>query len=60
MAVFSKVWRGVPEGEIYPVTYGPGDECPPELEGAATAVDALEGVPEGGKPKASARGKAAE
>ncbi|WP_198388661.1 hypothetical protein [Burkholderia ubonensis] len=54
MAVFSKVWRGVPEGKIYPVTYEPGDECPPELEGAAAAADALEG----GKPKASARGRA--
>ncbi|KVD79860.1 hypothetical protein WL05_21040 [Burkholderia ubonensis] len=58
MAVFSKVWRGVPAGKIYPVTYEPGDECPPELEGAAAAADALDGAPEGGKPKAAARGKA--
>lgn len=55
MAVFSKAWRGVPDGEIYPVTYEPGDECPPELESAAGAADALEGS----KSKASARGKAA-
>jgi hypothetical protein len=54
MAVFSKAWRGVPDGEIYPVAYVPGDDCPPELESAAGAADALEG----GKPKASARGKA--
>ncbi|WP_179098881.1 hypothetical protein [Burkholderia pseudomallei] len=53
MAVFSKAWRGVPDGEIYPVTYEPGDECPPELESAAAAADVLEA----GKPKASARGK---
>ncbi|WP_057199561.1 HeH/LEM domain-containing protein [Acidovorax sp. Root217] len=25
----------VPNGEIYPVTYMPGDECPPELEATA-------------------------
>ncbi|WP_185626027.1 hypothetical protein [Burkholderia cenocepacia] len=54
MAVFSKDWRGVPDGEIYPVAYEPGDECPPELEFAAAAADALEG----GKSKAAARGKA--
>ena len=27
-----KQFDGVPNGEIYPVTYMPGDECPPELE----------------------------
>lgn len=34
----SKQFRGVPDGEIYPVTYEPGDEVPPELEAAARAL----------------------
>ena len=40
---FTKEFAGVPEGEVYPVNYGVGDECPPELEEAALeqgAVDA--------------------
>ena len=43
---------GVPDGKIYPVQYQPGDECPPELEAAATelgafsdAESAIEGEP---------------
>ena len=42
MAKFAKPFRGVPAGEIYPVQYQPGDECPPELEKAAKALGALE------------------
>lgn len=39
---FSKAFRGVPAGEIYPVDFKVGDECPAELEAAAAAVGALE------------------
>lgn len=39
---FSKAFRGVPAGEIYPVDYEAGDECPADLESAAAAVGALE------------------
>lgn len=39
---FSKAFRGVPSGEIYPVEFNAGDECPAELESAAAAVGALE------------------
>lgn len=38
---FTKVFRGVPDGGIYPVEYQPGDTCPPELAHAASEVDAL-------------------
>lgn len=38
---FSKVFRGVPDGGIYPVEYQPGDVCPPELEAAAVECDAV-------------------
>lgn len=38
----SKAFRGVPAGEIYPVDYQAGDECPAELESAAADVGALE------------------
>lgn len=37
-----KEFQGVPDGEIYPVTYGPGDDCPPELEATARHFGALE------------------
>lgn len=39
---FIKEFRGVPDGDIYPVQYVAGDECPPELEAAATASGVLE------------------
>lgn len=42
MAKLTKPFRGVPNGEIYPVEYHAGDECPPELEAGAIALDALE------------------
>lgn len=41
MAKFSKPFRGVPDGEIYPVEYKAGDECPKELEAAARSLGAL-------------------
>lgn len=45
---FTKPFQGVPNGEIYPVNYQPGDECPPELESAATDLGAFENPEEGG------------
>ena len=36
-----KPFLGVPDGEIYPIQYQPGDECPPELEAAATELGAF-------------------
>ena len=36
-----KPFLGVPDGEIYPVQYQSGDECPPELEAAATELGAF-------------------
>jgi len=41
MAKLTKAFRGVPDGEIYPIQYKPGDECPPELEAGARASGAL-------------------
>lgn len=38
---FAKHFFGVPAGEIYPVLYAPGDECPPELQEAALSTGAL-------------------
>ena len=45
-----RVFRGVPTGEFYPVTYQPGDVIPPELVSAAKAVDADKELPEGSLP----------
>lgn len=39
---FTKTFRGVRNGEIYPVEFAPGEECPPELEDAAASLGALE------------------
>ncbi|MDQ2822741.1 MAG: hypothetical protein M3Y65_20580 [Pseudomonadota bacterium] len=39
---FTKLFRGVPDGCIYPVGYQPGDECPPELLQAAGEAKVLE------------------
>jgi len=44
---FTKPFQGVPNGEIYPVDYKPGDECPPELESAATDLGAFDDAEEG-------------
>lgn len=40
--IFSKQFLGVRDGEIYPTTFEPGDECPPELRDAAASLEALE------------------
>lgn len=54
-----KPFLGVPDGEIYPVQYQPGDECPPELEAAATELGAFGGVASEteGEPAKSPRAK---
>lgn len=39
---FSKEFKGVRAGEIYPTTFKPGDECPPELQDAAVSEGAVE------------------
>lgn len=41
MVKLVKKFEGVPNGEIYPVTYEPGDECPEELLGAAIELGAV-------------------
>lgn len=49
---------GVPDGEIYPIQYQPGDECPPELESAATALGAFDDAgpaPDGASAKPRAK-----
>ena len=44
--IFEKPFKGVPDGEIYPVEYEPGDECPPELLDAAKAAGAVGAEPD--------------
>jgi hypothetical protein len=39
---FSKPFRGVPDGEIYPVDYEAGNECPPELLASAIELEVVE------------------
>ena len=39
---FIKPFRGVPDGEFYPVEYKVGDECPAELLEAAQSLGAVE------------------
>lgn len=52
----TKPFRGVPNGEIYPVEYKAGDECPPELEAGAVALGALaEGKKAPGKDEEAAQ-----
>ena len=51
---FTKDFRGVPDGEIYPVQYAVGDECPPELEAAALEVGAVKAKAETKKGAANA------
>ena len=48
---FSKPFRGVPDGEIYPVDYEPGQECPPELEASAIALETIDVAGAGGNDK---------
>lgn len=48
---FSAPFLGVPAGEIYPVEYAAGDECPAEFEASAAALGVLEKEEEpAGKP----------
>lgn len=54
MAKLTKPFSGVPNGEIYPVEYKAGDDCPPELEAHAAALGVLDVT---SKPK---RGKSKE
>lgn len=49
---FSQPFRGVPNGEIYPIDYEPGQECPPELEASAIALEAID-VPADQQPAAA-------
>ena len=39
--IFEKPFTGVPNGEIYPVNYEPGQECPSELLDAAKELGAV-------------------
>ncbi|MEV8518666.1 hypothetical protein ABZR86_02600 [Dyella marensis] len=41
MAKFSKAFKGVKDGDIYPTSFAKGADCPPELEEAAASVGAL-------------------
>ncbi|MBD8632748.1 hypothetical protein IFT74_15395 [Oxalobacteraceae sp. CFBP 8755] len=54
-----KPFLGVPDGAIYPVQYQPGDECPLELEAAATELGAFSDVASEaeGEPAKSPRAK---
>ncbi|MCA1857448.1 hypothetical protein LE190_16160 [Massilia oculi] len=45
----TKPFLGVPDGEIYPHQYQPGDECPPELQAAAVVLGAAD-APAGATP----------
>jgi hypothetical protein len=45
-----RAFKGVPNGQFYPVAYKPGDTVPPELVAAAKAVGADQDYPEGGAP----------
>jgi hypothetical protein len=42
---------GVPAGDVYPREIPAGEECPPELEGAARALGALDEARPKGKSK---------
>lgn len=55
---FTKPFQGVPNGEIYPVNYQPGDECPPELESAAADLGAFGDPEESDAGAAPKRGRA--
>jgi hypothetical protein len=56
---FVHPFLGVPDGEIYPVQYQAGDECPPELEAAASELGAFDesGPAADGTPAKSPRAK---
>lgn len=42
MPKITKTFFGVPDGEIYPQEFAPGDDCPPELEAGARELGALD------------------
>lgn len=59
---FKKPFRGVPKGQIMPVQFKAGDDCPPELEDAARAFGALPAkktAASGGKTGGKSGGKSA-
>lgn len=39
---FTKPFKGVPNGQFYPVEYQVGDACPPELHDAAEILGAFD------------------
>ncbi|AUZ06351.1 hypothetical protein ADP71_31730 [Vitreoscilla sp. C1] len=41
MAKLTKKFYGVPNGEVYPIEYQKGDECPDELMAAAIELGAI-------------------
>ena len=41
MRKFSKPFRGVKDGDIYPTAFEAGEDCPPELEAGAESLGAL-------------------
>ncbi len=41
---FTKPFRGVKAGEIYPTDFNVGDECPAELAAGAKSVGAIDGA----------------
>lgn len=51
---FAQQYKIVMPGEIYPRTFEPGDECPPEIEANARAAGRLEA------PKHEPKGKSAK
>lgn len=56
-----KPFRGVREGDIYPTEMQPGEDCPPELEGAGIELGCVElAEGEGEKPGRKAKGVAPE
>lgn len=48
---FTDEFKGVKDGDIYPVTFKAGDECPKELEAAAREAGALADHDEAKKAK---------
>ncbi|UDM17919.1 hypothetical protein [Vogesella sp. XCS3] len=49
---FSKPFRGVKNQEIYPTEFQAGEECPPELEEAASELGVLTGKKTTGRQQA--------
>lgn len=63
MAKLTKDIFGVANGDVYPRTYATGEDCPPELEDAAAASEALESVEDAAareKAEAAAAAEAAK